>query len=391
MSLSSLSKAMIFNFIGVMGCLAGVWQVASQRPFFYPYLYPQVFLIPPCFLFVSFLYLYIARKKFQRISQVCAEVSRGDFESRILVESEGGEIKEMIQDINRVIDLSDAFVRESAATITHAGEGKFYRKIVLTGLRGAFRNGAEMLNQGMNAIRATLSRSMEEAAQKLLQVAETSAKEAERLNKSAFDTSGTVNSVASAIEEMSVSIADITDNVEQSRKLAEEAVHEIIQTNEVLAALVKSEEMIGQIVSLIEGITGKINLLALNATIEAARAGEAGKGFAVVAHEVKMLANQTSGATANIAEGISITRLEIDKTVESIGRVSAMIRQMNDATASIASAMEQQTSVTREISESVHAAAAHTADIATAARNVSESANQTGEAARDMYRSVEMQ
>ncbi|MCC6931864.1 MAG: hypothetical protein IT292_01225 [Deltaproteobacteria bacterium] len=72
----------------------------------------------------------------------------------------------------------------------------------------------------------------------------------------------------------------------------------------MLRGLGKSAQQITKTVEFIKGIAEQINLLALNATIEAARAGAAGKGFAVVASEVKQLANQSAGASEEIARTI---------------------------------------------------------------------------------------
>ncbi len=96
-----------------------------------------------------------------------------------------------------------------------------------------------------------------------------------------------VQSVASATEEMSSSINEISRQVQESATIASHAVDQARKTNERVGELVKAAARIGDVVELINTIAGQTNLLALNATIEAARAGEAGRGFAVVASEVK--------------------------------------------------------------------------------------------------------
>src|SRR6202043_3774190 len=106
---------------------------------------------------------------------------------------------------------------------------------------------------------------------------------------------------ATAAEELSSSIQEIGRQVEQSTRIAGNAVEEAKRTDGVVQSLAAGAQKIGDVVKLIRDIAGQTNLLALNATIEAARAGDAGKGFAVVASEVKALANQTGKATDDIS------------------------------------------------------------------------------------------
>jgi methyl-accepting chemotaxis protein len=100
--------------------------------------------------------------------------------------------------------------------------------------------------------------------------------------------------VASASEEISLTINDIASNSERARKITGEAVQQAETTSETVGHLGTSAMEIGKVTEAITEISEQTNLLALNATIEAARAGEAGKGFAVVANEIKELAKQTA-------------------------------------------------------------------------------------------------
>ena len=107
------------------------------------------------------------------------------------------------------------------------------------------------------------------------------------------------------------------------------------------------------VVEIIREIAGKVNLLALNATIEAARAGEAGKGFAVVAGEVKSLATQTSKATDDIYQEINAMQAAANDVVDSTEVISTSTSSVNEYVAAVASAIEEQTVVTNEISQSM--------------------------------------
>jgi methyl-accepting chemotaxis protein len=103
------------------------------------------------------------------------------------------------------------------------------------------------------------------------------------------------------------------------------------------------------IVELIQSIAGQINLLALNATIESARAGEAGRGFAVVASEVKNLATQTTDATVQIQKEISNMQGVSGEVLRALQEIAASVDAVHGFVTSIASAVEEQSAVTREI------------------------------------------
>ncbi|HKN54015.1 MAG TPA: nitrate- and nitrite sensing domain-containing protein, partial [Amycolatopsis sp.] len=169
----------------------------------------------------------------------------------------------------------------------------------------------------------------------------------------ADETTAKATSVSAASEEMISSIAEISRNTTQAAEVAQTAVVTAIHANEVITSLGASSEEISGVVELIQAIASQTNLLALNATIEAARAGEAGKGFAVVADEVKRLAQQTADATTTITERTNGIQDGAAAAAQAVGRISDIVGRISEIATTIASAVEEQTVTTSEISRSV--------------------------------------
>ena len=166
-----------------------------------------------------------------------------------------------------------------------------------------------------------------------------------------------LQTVATGAEEMSSTIKEIAKNAGEAAKIASEAVRSAQTTNAIVSKLGESSIEIGQVIKVITSIAQQTNLLALNATIEAARAGEAGKGFAVVANEVKELAKQTAKATEDISRKITAIQEDTKGAVEAIGSIDGIIHQINDISNTIATAVEEQSATTNEMSRNVTEAA----------------------------------
>ena len=176
-------------------------------------------------------------------------------------------------------------------------------------------------------------------------------------------TSGNVQTVAAASEELSSSVREISESMTKSRAAADEAFGQATEANQATARLNEAARSMGGIVTLIQNIASQINMLALNATIESARAGDAGKGFAVVATEVKHLAKQVGDATAKISyeiDGIQTVSGEVAHALTSIGQSVENVREYVTATAG---AVEEQSAVTREMSGSMQTASASVDEI----------------------------
>lgn len=193
--------------------------------------------------------------------------------------------------------------------------------------------------------------------------------------------STSMNMVSTSVDEMTNAITEISESAERTARIATEAVSMADESNGRISQLGTAAEEIGKVIEVIQDIAEQTNLLALNATIEAARAGESGKGFAVVATEVKELARQTAAATDDIRTRIEGIQQSTGKAVESISAISDVIRNVNEAGHTIASAVEEQSITTRQISQHVAEAASSADD---AARNVADSATTSEEISRSI-------
>lgn len=170
------------------------------------------------------------------------------------------------------------------------------------------------------------------------------------------ETLSNVQSVAAAAEEMTASVNEISNNMRLSKEAVDDIVSKSTAAGEASQKLIQSSEAMENVVKFIRDIAEQVNLLALNATIEAARAGDAGKGFAVVAAEVKNLASQTSKATDDIAREIAQMQGVSQNVDGSIKAIGASSDQVNQYVSGVASAIEEQTAVTQEISSNMQRA-----------------------------------
>ncbi|WP_321491911.1 methyl-accepting chemotaxis protein [uncultured Desulfobacter sp.] len=195
------------------------------------------------------------------------------------------------------------------------------------------------------------------------------------------ETEASIQRIVAASEEMTSTIQEISRNTARGSSITQEAVEEAKQVSAKVNILGQAAKDISKVTETIDDISNQTNLLALNATIEAARAGEAGKGFAVVAGEIKILAQQTAEATKEInkrIEGVQTTTVESIKAIETIVGV---INEINDIVNSVATAIEEQSSTTQEISGSVSKAALGVQEVN---ENINQTSAVAGEVALDI-------
>jgi len=201
--------------------------------------------------------------------------------------------------------------------------------------------------------------------------------------------SESVHSVSLATEELIASVGEISRQVQESARIALEAVAQAEQTDGRIAELTRAAGRIGDVVKLITDIAEQTNLLALNATIEAARSGDAGRGFAVVAQEVKALASQTSKATEEIGVQIAGVQAATRDSVATIKEIGATIGRISEIAAVITGAVDEQAATTQHIAENVHAAAGGAAHVAANIGEVNDSATAISTASSQLLSSAQ--
>jgi len=221
------------------------------------------------------------------------------------------------------------------------------------------------------------------AAQMSSTATETSS-QASTVAAAAEEASTNVETVAAATEELTSSELEISRQVQQSSKVADQAANQADQTKDTVENMMQEVSKIGTIISLIQEIAEQTNLLALNATIEAARAGDTGKGFAVVASEVKNLATQTAKATEEISNQINQVQTVTHTTADAIHEIGETITEIDQIANSIAAAVEEQTAATSEISRNVSEASVGTSQVTSNIQTVEQAAGETGSAASEI-------
>jgi methyl-accepting chemotaxis protein len=270
-------------------------------------------------------------------------------------------------------------------------EQKNLEKIAITQRKAEMIKLADSFQAAVGGIVSTVSAAahqLEGAAGTLSGTAQQTQQLSTMVAAASEEASANVGAVAAATEEMSASVTEISRQVHDSSRIADNAVKQAERTDARITQLQAAAGRIGDVVKLITAIAEQTNLLALNATIEAARAGESGRGFAVVASEVKALAAQTAKATEEIGTQIAGMQAATQDSVAAIKEIGATITQLSDIASTIAATIEEQGAATTEIARNVGEAAKGTAEVAERITEVNRGASDTGTASSQVLESA---
>ena len=349
-----------------------------------------------------------ARASTRAVSEVLDRAAKGDLESRIILLPDGGELSRLAKDANRLLDMTDAFVRETRATLACVRDGKHHRRIIERGMVGTFCRTSTTKNQAVDTIDGRLqgfvrvmgefestvggvTGSLGEAVSSLSRNAEmmrNTASDTEHrtttIGASAEETSVTVATVAAATEELTAAVEDISRQAQMALSISDQAAHGVEESRMAIRDLVRAVADIVEVVDLIRQVAEQTKLLALNATIEAARAGDAGRGFGVVATEVKALAGQTASATETIAERIQAVEARANRCMDAIEGITGVVSEITGAATAISATVQQQSAATQEIARSMQMASCATDEVSANVGNVAEAAGATGRIAGEV-------
>ena len=252
------------------------------------------------------------------------------------------------------------------------------RRSVVEGAISTFRTRMESVLKTVSES----TRAMKATAAELFTSSEQTSARAEGMVQATQGAAASVGRAAIASNQMAGSVTDISQRVIQANTIVQSAESKVKATSIEFEGLSKAAQKIGDVIKLIQTISGQTNLLALNATIEAVRAGAAGRGFAVVASEVKALASQTGRAAEEIAGLISAVQASTTGAIQAVGSIEQSIRDISRYTAAVANSADEQSSATSEISANVGNAAKETSKIVSALGAFANAATSTRSSAQ---------
>jgi len=332
------------------------------------------------------------------MQEVAEKLALGDADQHIAHESKD-EVGSLAKSLRQVVNYNQTVAQACEALgrgeLTVSVSPKSDKDLLaknFTSAVSALRETVHEMSEGSGNL-AAASEELSATSSQMSANAEETAAQAGAVSSAAEQISANVQTVVSGSEQMTASIKEISTNAHEAAKVAGSGVKIAGEANQKVGKLSESSQEIGQVVKVITSIAEQTHLLALNATIEAARAGEAGKGFAVVANEVKELAKETAKATEDISRKIEAIQADTKGAIEGIAEISQIIAQISDIQNTIATAVEEQTATTNEISRNVSDVASGNQEIArnitgvaTAAKSTTEGAEYSKKAAGELAR-----
>ncbi|MFZ4763220.1 MAG: methyl-accepting chemotaxis protein [Alphaproteobacteria bacterium] len=319
------------------------------------------------------------------LSETMNVIATGEFEHNVPYLTQTDEIGSMAKSVEvfrrNGIEKNQLEAQQKQAAILAEKE----KKKAQTDLANKF----ETQVQGIMSTVAAAATELYQTAESMSKTIEISSSKAEHVASSSEEASNNVQTVAAAAEEMNATVREIASQLAKSSIAVKETVHEVNKADSIALLLSDATQKIGEIVDVIQNIAGQINLLALNATIESARAGEAGRGFAVVASEVKNLATQTSESTEQITEHVQSIQAVSKQVIEVLQMVKKSVASVDEYSAAISAAVEEQSATNHDISSNMNRAASGTrkinddiGEVSKASAEASRAALQTLDAAR---------
>ncbi|MBI5163654.1 MAG: CZB domain-containing protein [Magnetospirillum sp.] len=378
-NLSSVSKALLANGLSLALAAIAVASALSAGAV------TAAILAGGCGLLglAGLMWLMRANNSVDKANAALRQAAGGRLRARVPGIRGHGNVGELLRNVNRLLDQTEAFAKEADAAMRAASEGRFYRHILPKGLRGEFARYAASANATLDVMArhagelgaftrrmlddaVTISMTVNEGAianASIVGGIRTARDEAAGMAAATEQMVSGIQEIAARSDEAVALSAEAQDMTDSGSDVVDAAMAEFSAIEAAVAdaaarvgALSEASEAIGDILSSIETIASQTNLLALNATIEAARAGEAGKGFAVVANEVKTLSNQTARATEDIGSRITNLRQEMSGIVATMTRGTQAIAKGRQA-------METMGTRMRDIGNRVDTTTAKMADV----------------------------
>lgn len=336
------------------------------------------------------------KNEISEIERRIIAAAKGEFTERFVFDDDSSAYAGVKHALNDLFDRVEVILRESIGAQDAAREGRYHRVVQTKGIEGMFLTVAQKSTQILKSAQKQ-AQDLEENKRKQVEFShqlaanfestidtktnilqngvEKVSDTSEQLNEKSKlmieqvhigkeksqETSFRVQSVATATEELSASITEISRQTDSASLKSKSSMDILTQTMNMVDGIAVAAEDVSEIIDIINDVARQTNLLALNAAIEAARAGEVGRGFSVVAGEVKELARQTRSATQNISQKINNMLGATESGKNSINQVSVSLDEMNEMVNAIATAIEEQSSVTRNIAKNAAEASQATA------------------------------